>query len=94
MGAVFMLIIRVLGVEKLFDSYNGKSDGDPISSRIDFAMRKVDAIIDKPSLDKVEGLVLWLEKVMDLLLSQMLAVARVGRVGNWSELGRSGFGFL
>lgn len=77
-GPVGMFVGVVLGIEKALNLVDGESDRDPIPGSA--VSRGSDAIVLQPFVDEIQGFVAGLDKVLDVLLGEVLAIARVGRV--------------
>jgi hypothetical protein len=80
----FMLENRVLGIEETFHFTDRESNFDPIFGRTVVQGRCFDPSIAQPIVNKFQCLVGGFNKLVDLIVSQMLAITDVVRVRNYS----------
>ena len=73
-----MLIDRVLGIKKAFNFTDGQRNFDKVFRSIVAKLGSINAAVEKPVVNKFRGLFGRLNQLINLFISEMLAIARVG----------------
>ena len=89
-GAVLVLVVVVLGVEKLFHKLQGQVHGDPVLGCV--VAVTANTGVAQPLLDLVAGLLGRPDELIDLVGTQVGSIALVVRVRDWKRMLASLFG--
>lgn len=80
-GTILMLVVVVLGVEKLLHKVQGQVHGDPIFGCV--VAVAVNTGVTQPLLDLVASLLGRSDELVDLVGAQVGSIALVIRVRDW-----------
>ena len=84
-----MLVGRVLGVQQILDSADWKTDLDPILSWSVVEFVQVDTVVREPLMNGEKSRIAGLDKLVDFVCSQMLAISAVRWVRDYYKQGLS-----
>ena len=80
-----VLVVVVLGVNELLNLLNGQVDNDPILGSAVAQVLELNAVLLEPVVHKVVRLRCRPNKLIDFLGAQVLTVASMVRVGDYSR---------
>ena len=81
-----MLVVVVFGVEQTLNHLNGQMDDDPVLGRAVAQVAGVDSALGEPLVHQVVGLRAGCNEFINLVGAQMLTVACMVRIGDYTSL--------